>query len=166
MWSVVYNAVAQPSVASSSDGNKFVAVASGARISTSTDSGETWIERDSARDWFAVASSSDGIRLVALAYGEDGGQTYTSADSGVTWTKRISDERKIDYPWRSLASSSDGTKLVAVVLGGQIYTAAIYVTTTGAAGSIAGRQYDALELQYIGSNTFLVLSYAGHLAVQ
>jgi hypothetical protein len=33
-------------------------------------------------------------------------------------------------------------------------------------GSISGEQYDAIELQYIGNNTFTVLSYKGYLVVQ
>lgn len=60
-----------------------------------------------------------------------------------------------------MASSADGNKVVAVVWGGQIYTSAILFTTTGLAGSIAGGQYDAVELLYIGNNTFMILSHQG-----
>ena len=75
--------------------------------------GVTWTARESSRDWYAVASSADGTKLVAAA---NGGQLYTSTDSGVTWTAR---ENSRD--WKSVASSVDGTKLVA---GGnsQLYT--------------------------------------------
>ena len=45
------------------------------QIYTSTDSGATWTPRDSNRNWFSVASSADGTRLVAVV---DGGQIYTS----------------------------------------------------------------------------------------
>jgi hypothetical protein len=48
---------------------------------------------------------------------------------------------------------------------GQIYTS-VPSTTVGTAGSISGGLYDALELQYIGNNTFTILSYAGDLIVQ
>ncbi len=48
--------------------------------------GALWIPRDSARNWIGVASSSDGTKLVAAAYG---GQIYTSTDSGETWTPRV-----------------------------------------------------------------------------
>jgi photosystem II stability/assembly factor-like uncharacterized protein len=71
---------------------------------------------DSNRFGGSVASSSDGTKLVAVALG---GQIYTSADSGVSWTARETDSSRY---WQSVASSSDGTKLVAVVELGYIYT--------------------------------------------
>jgi hypothetical protein len=68
----------------------------------------------------SVASSSDGAKLVVVAYGD---YIYTSADSGVTWRQAGTSQN-----WRSVASSSDGTKLVAVSDGsgesGYIYTSA------------------------------------------
>jgi hypothetical protein len=73
-----------------------------------------WTERESNRAWLHVASSSDGTKLVATV---NGGQIYTSTDSGATWTARDSNRA-----WQKVASSSDGTKLVAIVTGGQIYT--------------------------------------------
>jgi hypothetical protein len=51
-------------------------VVNGGKIYTSTDSGVTWTPRDSSRNWWAVASSADGSKLVAVV---DGGQIYTSA---------------------------------------------------------------------------------------
>jgi hypothetical protein len=74
-----------------------------------------WIPRESNRQWWAVASSADGTKLVAC----DGnnGQTYTSWDSGATWIPRNPARN-----WRSVASSADGTKLVASSWGSTIYT--------------------------------------------
>jgi len=74
----------------------------------------TWTQGGVTRGWRAIASSSDGAKLVACV---GGGQIYTSTDSGVTWTPR--DSNRV---WISVSSSSDGVKLVAVVNGGQIYT--------------------------------------------
>ena len=74
----------------------------------------SFIPRETVRNWRAVASSSDGGKLVAA---EDGGLIYTSTDFGVNWTPRASSQN-----WYSVASSDDGTKLVAVALQGQIYT--------------------------------------------
>lgn len=73
-----------------------------------------WVARESARNWFAAASSADGTKLVAVVYG---GRLYVSEDSGSSWMPRESDRN-----WYSAASSADGTKLVAIVYGGQIYT--------------------------------------------
>jgi hypothetical protein len=87
----------------------------GGKIYTSTDSGVSWTPRESNRGWLSVASSSDGVKLVA---GVNGGKIYTSTDSGATWTER----GIIIHYWYSVASSSDGVKLVAVALSGYIYT--------------------------------------------
>ena len=95
---------------------------------------------------------------------QNAGQSIITQDLpggiGAVWTAR--DSARL---WLSIASSSDGTKLGAVVYGGQIYTS-IPRTTAGTAGSISGAQYDAIELQYIGNNTFMVLSHEGYLTVQ
>jgi len=75
----------------------------------------TWTARESNRAWSGIASSSDGTKLVAVV---NGGQIYTSTNSGVTWTARESNRS-----WYAVASSSDGTKLVAVDSApGFIYT--------------------------------------------
>jgi len=68
------------------------------------------------RNWSAVASSADGIKLVALV---NNGPLYTSTDSGATWIARDANRA-----WKAVASSADGTNLVAVVTNGQIYTSA------------------------------------------
>ena len=68
---------------------------------------------ESDRWWESIASSADGTKLAAVAWG---GQIYTSIDFGTTWTPRESDRS-----WISIASSADGTKLAAVDFGGQIY---------------------------------------------
>jgi len=79
-----------------------------------------WVERTSAgaRNWWVIASSSDGTKLVA---GVRNGYIYTSTDSGITWVERTNAGSR---DWYSMASSSDGTKLVAGVYssGGYIYT--------------------------------------------
>ncbi len=143
------------SVASSADGSQLAAAVNGGQIYTSSDFGGHWIARDTNRNWSSIASSSDGTKLVAAKYG---GQIYTSTDSGTTWTAQATNAN-----WTSVASSSDGTKLVAA--DGQIWTSTPN-TTVGTAGSISGGQYDAIELQFIGNNTFDVLSHEGYLTMQ
>jgi len=119
----------------------------------------TWTPRETNRRWNSVASSADGIKLVACA---GWGRIYTSTDSGVSWTERMTDANR---HWRSVASSADGTKLVAGVDGGQIYTWEQYAdfTDPGTDGYLRGGQGTAVELQYIGSNTFVPLSHEGSL---
>jgi hypothetical protein len=77
-----------------------------------------WTERTTcgSRTWNAIASSSDGTKLVAVA---ENNYIYTSADSGVTWTARTGPGTQ---SWVSVASSADGTKLAAAPYGGYIYT--------------------------------------------
>jgi photosystem II stability/assembly factor-like uncharacterized protein len=79
-----------------------------------------WTARESSRDWYSIASSADGKKLVAVNFGTsvgNGGRIYTSTDSGVTWTPRENARN-----WYSVASSADGSKLVAAVYQGNIYT--------------------------------------------
>ena len=51
-----------------------MAVEFGGRIYTSSDAGESWSARESARQWYSVALSADGQRLVAV---HNGGRIYT-----------------------------------------------------------------------------------------
>jgi hypothetical protein len=78
--------------------------------SNASPAGTRWTAHDSVRFWDAVASSADGSKLVAA---EQGGQLYTSIDSGLSWTARDSARN-----WWSVASSADGSKLVASVEAG------------------------------------------------
>jgi photosystem II stability/assembly factor-like uncharacterized protein len=100
----------------------------------------------------SAASSSDGSKLVVAV---NGGQIYTSTDSGVTWASRESNRI-----WRSVASSSDGSKLIATVNGGQIYTSSS-TSASGTAGYLLGDPNSAVELQYIGNGQFVPLSHEG-----
>jgi hypothetical protein len=72
-----------PSVASSSDGTKLVAVVGGGfaqgGIYTSTNSGTTWIQSSAPSNyWYSVASLSDGSNLVAVSGGVRNGGIYTA----------------------------------------------------------------------------------------
>ena len=143
-------------IASSADGTRLVAVVEGGQIHTSTDSGISWTARDSNRDWKLVASSADGTRLVATARF---GRLYSSTDSGISWTPNESNRE-----WYAVASSSDGSRLVATAWGGKIYISSptpTSATSVGITGSIQGRPYDALDLQYVGNGRFIERSSAG-----
>ena len=105
-------------IASSADGTKLVANGNG-YIYISTDSGATWASSTSAgsRQWNAVTSSDDGIKLAAAVLS---GYIYTSTDSGLNWVMSTSSGSK---QWKSIDSDSTGTKLVAAETnGGYIYT--------------------------------------------
>ena len=60
-------------------------------------------------------------------------------------------------------------RLVAGADSGQLYTSAPVPrasTTAGTAGSISGRQYEAITLQYVGANKFVVVDFTGNLIVK
>ena len=80
---------------------------------------QTWIQQTNApnSNWYGVASSADGNKLVAV---RASGSIYTSTNSGVTWTPSVVPTGK---QWQGIASSADGVKLVAADANGNgIYT--------------------------------------------
>jgi hypothetical protein len=94
-----------------------VAQNAGQRISTLGLPGSfslRWVPGSVTDAWNAVASSADGVRLVATT---SSGQLYTSSDEGLTWTLRL-----VGQTWSGVASSSDGLKIVAATNGGAIFT--------------------------------------------
>jgi hypothetical protein len=74
--------------------------------------GLVWLSHETNRNWFSVASSSDGNKLVA----NGDGQIFTSTDGGGTWVSRRSSAGV------AVACSSDGTRIVAT--GGAMFTSA------------------------------------------
>ena len=66
--------------------------------------------------WVAVASSTNGNRLVAAM---TNGPIYTSADAGATW---LGQPGSPVANWQAVAASADGLKLVAAVGGDLLYT--------------------------------------------
>ena len=80
--------------------------------------GKQWVDqtKSGSRYWYSITSSSDGTHLAAVV---DGGDLYTSTDSGATWIDR---KEAGSRNWYSIASSSDGTHLAAGAYGGDIFT--------------------------------------------
>jgi hypothetical protein len=153
-------------VASSGDGTKMVACVAAGQIYTSTDTGQNWTARESNRSWIAVASSGDGTRLVACV---NNGKIYTSSDSGLTWTPRESNR-----VWSAVCTSEDGTRLAACVsdigvfVTGQIYTFDFLVseTTAGTSGYLRAYPKAVVELQYVGSDTFVPMRSMGRFSAK
>ena len=69
----------------------------------------SWTEQtgSGSRAWTEIATSSDGVKLVAVVAS---GYIYTSIDGGVNWTQQTGSGSRV---WNSITSSADGTKLVA-----------------------------------------------------
>ena len=130
------------SVASSVDGLKLAAAAGGyssnitagvpGPIYTSTNGGTAWLLRTNApiKDWFSVASSADGNKLVAVAFSTPlpglTNSIFTSTDAGATWN--VSDAP--GTAWEFAASSADGSKFAALANNNFSGTGRIYTEQT------------------------------------
>jgi photosystem II stability/assembly factor-like uncharacterized protein len=81
--------------------------------------GYTWSSHLAKENWFAAASSANGLHLIAAA---DDDFIYTSADGGNTWTKRIfQDGLPVGIEWRKVLSSRDGARFFAASVYNGIY---------------------------------------------
>ena len=69
----------------------------------------------STKSWWGITSSADGTKLAATV---QGGNIWTSTDSGASWTSRAASRNW----YNGIASSTDGTKLVASANNGNIWT--------------------------------------------
>ncbi|MCW5557950.1 MAG: immunoglobulin domain-containing protein [Verrucomicrobiae bacterium] len=85
-------------------------------------------------DWRSMASSADGLKLVAASAGYEGvdyGGIYTSTDGGETWSKAVLPTND----WTSVTSSSDGLRLAAVStpteIDGEWIESGIYTSSDG-----------------------------------
>ena len=107
---------------------------------------------DSVRTWLSVASSSDGIHLVA---GTDN-QLLTSSDAGATWVTR-----KSGY-WPAVCSSADGSHLLAAGYGDKLYTS----TDFGVSWSPTASPHGWLSVASSIDGTRLIASdYAGYIYI-
>jgi len=83
-------------------------------------------------NWSSVASSADGIKLVAAVRD---GPIYISTNSGATWEQTSAPVTN----WSSVASSADGTKLAAVGYSG-VFTSADSGANWTAISGVSGRR--------------------------
>lgn len=80
--------------------------------------GETWLEKETNRNWRDVAISADGKYQTAIV--NEGG-IYVSNDYGNTWVARDTNKR-----WYAVAMTPDGKYQVAVVNGEFVYISKNY----------------------------------------
>jgi hypothetical protein len=136
------------SIASNGDGTKLYAtvgktprnMGTSADIWRSSDSGGTWVSKDTPggqnQAWLSVATNEDGSAVVACSTQTNtgvpaGGRIWRSLNSGVNWSDVTSGGSNT---WRAVTSSYDGsptanTKFAVTVYGGNIWTSANTGTT-------------------------------------
>jgi len=96
-------------------------------IGISTAAAQSWFQTSApAENWYSIASSGDGKKLVAVAQGgltnQGGffevlpGPVYISTNAGLSWSQSAAPS----YVWQSVASSFDGRRLIAGTFFGPI----------------------------------------------
>ena len=104
-----------------------------------------------SKSWTAIASSSDGFRLVASTATRpdvaDGGSLYTSADGGVTWLLNSEGTVGGRKAWTAVASSADGQHLAGAASDDAIFLSApvqganaVYTTASTTPANAPGRR--------------------------
>jgi hypothetical protein len=120
---------------------------------------QTWTQTSAPiRAWTSVASSADGIKLIAVA-----GSTpiYTSTNSGGTWASNSTPS----LAWNSVASSADGTKLITVVSSD--HPAVLVSTNSGISwltNSVTGMPGATVTTSMDGSKLFLLTDGAFYIS--
>ena len=133
-------------------------------ISISTNAGSTWIPvTGPVASVNCLAVSSDCARLVA---GVNNGLLYASANLGATWTTI----NTTNLFWAGASMSGDGGKFAAAAftsggVSGGIYDYGVNAqpNITNVNSTISGSQGSAVELQYLGNNQFMPVSFSGLL---
>jgi hypothetical protein len=135
-------------VASSSDGDYLVAVASDGFIFTSIDSGETWTNYtpSGVTGFTGVSSSNDGSRLAATTWSSG---IYTSSNYGQTWTRRtLTVPNPSDTTLLQMVSmSGDGSRLVT---GSRPYSSNGGITFTSSDYGVTWTSSAQTAYDYIG----------------
>jgi hypothetical protein len=109
-------AVSWTGVASSGNGSNIMATALSQQIYISNNGGAagSWTNRETARLWTCIATSTDGS-VVTAGVGTSG-FIYTSTDFGATWVPNTT-----ALNWAGIACSADGGRMIAVANSGGVY---------------------------------------------
>ncbi|MBX7062765.1 MAG: hypothetical protein K1X52_14015 [Pyrinomonadaceae bacterium] len=152
-------------VASSSDGTKLVAVERPGKVWVSSNSGATWTGNTLGpagvnTNWSGASMSADGARIAVTAAGSNG-LVLISYNGGTSWTTT-----GVDTNWTTVSVAGNGNFMAAGMSDGsqnRLYSGPISTTTI--VDSIAGPKDSAVELVYIGSNQFVMVSKSGAIAL-
>ena len=116
-------------------------------IYTSQDSGATWqVHMDGTRSWVSIASSEDGMTLLAGTDDLDAAP-FISRDGGMTWNEVTS--VGVAGGWYNIAMSPDGTTMVAADSAGDADWNGGYVYISRDSG-VSWERIDSLGARYWG----------------
>src|ERR1051325_3679464 len=113
--------------------------------------GATWIARDAVRGWTGIASSTNGVNLVAL---DQTKLIYLSTNGGVTWT--LPSSASPQKTWSVAASSADGQRLVAGTVNDYLFVSSDFGQSWGLRAPAGQRTWSGVAASHNGSNMVAV----------
>lgn len=159
-WNAVRPPAASwPLVSISNDGSKMAVV--GTELFYSNDSGATWTERTALEGtWSSLQMSGTGLKLMVVVLIGTDRRIRTSQDAGETW---IIEENS--RGWTGIAASSDFSRMYGVTNESSRFTIPGRFHSRPAGNVLGGIRGDgAIELLYVGSGKFTVLSSSGGIS--
>lgn len=117
--------------------------------------GATWIARDNARGWTGIASTTNGMNLVAL---DQTKLIYLSTNGGVTWAPPPVSPQKA---WSVAASSADGQRLVAGTVNDYLFVSSDFGQGWSQRATAGQRNWSGVATSLNGSNMVAVANTSG-----
>lgn len=116
--------------------------------------GGSWTARGPSTRWSSVASSADGVRLIAGTI--TAGHIQYSRDGGVTWATSTSAVDPVKA-WAALGSSADGLRLLAAASANVLYLSKDGADTWNTVGPSL-RNWKSVAVSGDGTNMVAVVS--------
>ena len=157
-WQVHLEGLPVAGVTSSSDGTNLAVGIVGGDIFTSSDSGQTWVDRTNSgsRLWVSLSSSYDGSTIIA---GILGAGVYLSRDYGQTWSQQT---WLGEGPWLALASNNEGSKIIVGSFGGSYLSTYLRVPIPSTLHSLTPATISMDQNEITCSSGTLLYSSEGH----
>jgi photosystem II stability/assembly factor-like uncharacterized protein len=136
------------SICTSGSGQIVAAIANGSPISISKNSGLTWSNWETSRNWISITISEAGDRVTAV---EKNGYiyvcTFLSTNDTAIWTPKLTDTPR---NWVSVSMSGSGKYQTAVVNNGTMFISSDYGNTWTEKFSDTGRSWYSVALSSTG----------------
>lgn len=140
-------------VSLSENGQIILAAPYGSNLRLSTDSGASWVSKESSRDWTGCDMSGDGAtQVAAYSLGSGAGYVYISTNSGNSWGTA---PQAFNYGYSSVRVSNNGLNSIAT--WGQASASYVYRRSGGGSWDY----YSVPSATYWGS----AVNDSGHMMV-